>query len=125
MDIFSIKLSQKAIEEFRQIWKQEFGEEISCEYAEMRGKELVHLFKVIYRPLPDHHSDIRHKERKGYLPNKTTLVSEEKPDRVIRGDASSVLPLNIHVLLSLSRVYTFSCGYLQDALRILHKGIGS
>ena len=44
MPIIDIKLSPEAIEEFRLIWKEEFGEEISHEDAEIRGKELIRLF---------------------------------------------------------------------------------
>ncbi len=65
MPYTDIKLSMEAIEEFRQIWKQEFGEEISCEQAETRGKELVNLFEIIYRPVTSHHPDMCHEERKG------------------------------------------------------------
>ena len=74
-----MNLSKEAIEELRQIWKEEFGEEISCEHAEMRGKEIIRLFKVIYRPLPDHHPDVYREKRKEDLLNKATLTKEEKP----------------------------------------------
>lgn len=57
--IEDIKLSKETVEEFRAIWKEEFQEEISYEQAELEGKKLVHLFSLIYRPLP---SDIENME---------------------------------------------------------------
>ena len=40
-------LTKEQVEEFRQIWKEEFGEEISYEYAEERGGQLVELMRLI------------------------------------------------------------------------------
>jgi len=45
-------LSDKAIKEFQNIWKKEFGESISKDKAVERGTKLVNLFRVIYRPIP-------------------------------------------------------------------------
>lgn len=44
-------LSRKAIKEFKQIWKEKFNEEISDEEAKRKGLNLLHLFKLIYRPI--------------------------------------------------------------------------
>lgn len=44
-------LSKDAIEEFKAIYKKEFGEDISDEEALEKGTELINLFKVIYRPI--------------------------------------------------------------------------
>lgn len=41
-------LTKERVEEFRKIWKQEFGEEISYEYAEKRGERMVELMRVVY-----------------------------------------------------------------------------
>lgn len=38
-------LSEESIEEFRTLWKQEFGEEISKEYASIRAREIVALYE--------------------------------------------------------------------------------
>ncbi|MFA6619098.1 MAG: hypothetical protein WCT23_08535 [Candidatus Neomarinimicrobiota bacterium] len=40
-------LTKEQVEEFRQIWKEEFGEEISYEYAEEKGERLVELMRLI------------------------------------------------------------------------------
>jgi len=40
-------LTKEQVDEFRQIWKEEFGEEISYEYAEERGGQLVELMRLI------------------------------------------------------------------------------
>jgi len=46
-------LSKEAIEEFRQIYKQEFGEEISVEKADQLGTSLIDLFKIICKKIPE------------------------------------------------------------------------
>lgn len=48
-----MSLSQEAIDKYKQIYKKNFGEEISDEQAREEGESLISLFKVIYRPLPD------------------------------------------------------------------------
>lgn len=48
-------ISQERIEEFKQIYLEEFGEEISDERAYELGLQLLHLFQVIYQPLPKGH----------------------------------------------------------------------
>lgn len=48
-----MSFSKKAIEEFKEIYRKEFGEEISDAQAEEMGENLIELFKIIYRPLPD------------------------------------------------------------------------
>jgi hypothetical protein len=45
-------LSKKAIKEFQQIWLEEFGEEISDDFALEKGTKLINLFEIIYRPIP-------------------------------------------------------------------------
>lgn len=47
-----MRLSKEAIEEFKEIYYQEFGERISDEEAQELGASLLSLFKIIYRPLP-------------------------------------------------------------------------
>jgi len=45
-------LSRKAIKEFKDIYREEFREEISDGKAQELGESLLLLFKIIYRPLP-------------------------------------------------------------------------
>jgi len=45
-------LSEKAIASFQQIYRQEFGAEISRDEAIAMGTKLLRLFKLIYQPLP-------------------------------------------------------------------------
>lgn len=45
-------LSKEAINEFKAIYREEFGEEISDAEAQELGESLISLFKIIYRPLP-------------------------------------------------------------------------
>jgi len=47
-----MQLSKKAIEEFNEIYKKEFGEEISDQEAYEEASNLIKLFKIIYRPIP-------------------------------------------------------------------------
>ena len=52
------KLSRKAIEEFKQIYREECGDTISDAEALEMGLRVLRLFQVIYRPIPlDHHND--------------------------------------------------------------------
>lgn len=44
-------LSKKALEEFKTIWRKQFGEDISDEKATEEGSNLLNLFNVIYRPI--------------------------------------------------------------------------
>lgn len=44
-------LSQQALKEFKQIWKEEYQEEISDESALEKGSNLLVLFDNIYRPI--------------------------------------------------------------------------
>ena len=45
-------LSDKALEEFKEIWFKQYGEEISDERAVELGINLLNLFDHIYRPVP-------------------------------------------------------------------------
>lgn len=45
-------LNQKDLNEFKEIWFAEFGEEISNDVAEEQGLRLINLLKEIYRPMP-------------------------------------------------------------------------
>ena len=44
-------LSKKSLEEFKKIWREQFGEDISDEKATEQGIKLLTLFKAIYRPI--------------------------------------------------------------------------
>jgi hypothetical protein len=50
-----MRISKKQIEEFKQIYYQTFGETISDKKAYELALPLLHLFKVICRPLPGNH----------------------------------------------------------------------
>ncbi|MGQ9777902.1 MAG: hypothetical protein ACUVQ9_11910 [Thermodesulfobacteriota bacterium] len=47
-----MRLNKEAIEEFKEIYKREFGKTISDEKAQELGQNLISLFKIIYRPIP-------------------------------------------------------------------------
>ena len=47
-------LSKKAIKELKEIYRKEFKEDISDGKAQELGQNLISLFKVIYRPLPEY-----------------------------------------------------------------------
>ena len=44
-------LSKKALEEFKAIWRKQFGEDISDGKATEEATNLLNLFNVIYRPI--------------------------------------------------------------------------
>jgi hypothetical protein len=45
-------LSNQAIAEFKQVWKEQFGDDISDERADLEGTKLVQFMKLIYKPIP-------------------------------------------------------------------------
>lgn len=45
-----MQLSEQAIEEFKEIYKKEFGEELSDIVAATRALNFLELFKLVYSP---------------------------------------------------------------------------
>jgi hypothetical protein len=43
-------LTEKQVKEFQEIYKKEFGEEISYEKAYEKGTNLVQLFEAVFKP---------------------------------------------------------------------------
>ncbi len=48
-----MSLSKEAIEEFREIYYQEFHEKITDQQAQEMGEGLLFLFEMFLRPKPD------------------------------------------------------------------------
>ena len=44
-------LSEKAIEEYRQIYKKEFGTELALEEARESAASFMRLFQLVYKPI--------------------------------------------------------------------------
>ena len=44
-------LSNKAIEEYRQIYKKEFGTELALEDARESAENFMRIFQLVYRPM--------------------------------------------------------------------------
>lgn len=55
-------LDKEAIEEFRDIHYEEFGERLSDAKAQKMGEDLLLLFKLIYRPLPENKKENKNKD---------------------------------------------------------------
>ncbi len=47
-----MRLSEKAIKEFKEIYFREYGKSISDDEAQEMGQRLISLFRIIYRPIP-------------------------------------------------------------------------
>jgi hypothetical protein len=47
----SFMLSDKALKEFKQIWKEEIGEDISDDLAVENATQLLTFFDAVYRPI--------------------------------------------------------------------------
>lgn len=45
-------LSREAINEFKQIYREEYGQELSEQEAVKLATEFITFFKAIYRPIP-------------------------------------------------------------------------
>jgi len=52
-----MKLSEEAISEFKIIYWREYGKKISDEKAQEMGQNLLSLFKIVYRPIPEEEKD--------------------------------------------------------------------
>ena len=52
-----MQLSKKAIDEYKAIYKRRFGKDLTDEEAYKQGSNLLRLFQVIYRPLPEKKED--------------------------------------------------------------------
>lgn len=50
-----MEISKERIEEFKQIYKRQFGEEISDERAYELALPILQILKVICQPLPEAH----------------------------------------------------------------------
>lgn len=50
-------ISDQALQEFKMIWQKETGQEITDKEALDAAVALLHLFDVIYRPIPKEWSD--------------------------------------------------------------------
>lgn len=50
-------LSNTALREFKKIWKEQFGDDISDEKAAEEGINLLTLFDAIYRPIKKEWAD--------------------------------------------------------------------
>jgi hypothetical protein len=48
-----MSLSEEAIKEFKEVYFREFGKKISDEEAQEIGQNLLSLFKIIYRTIPE------------------------------------------------------------------------
>jgi hypothetical protein len=46
-----MELTNEQIEKFQELYKQQFGEEISYEEAADRGLKLVRLVRLVYKPI--------------------------------------------------------------------------
>lgn len=57
-------ISAQALQDFKAIWKNQFGEDISDEKATEEALNLLNLFNVIYRPIKKESSneyEIKHR----------------------------------------------------------------
>ena len=46
-------LSEKAIKDFKEIYKKKYSKTISDENAQELGQNLISFFRIIYRPIPE------------------------------------------------------------------------
>ncbi len=46
-----MKLSDEQIKQFKLLYQEHFGENISDEQARIEGMKLVHLISIVYRPM--------------------------------------------------------------------------
>ena len=71
-------LSAKAIEEFKEIYKEEFGEELSDTQAQETALRVLRIFRLLLRPLPhfpEHNPQLQ--KKKTFDKSPTTRTMEE------------------------------------------------
>jgi hypothetical protein len=68
-----MELSQKAVEEFKEIYQKEFGKKLSDSEAQELAENLISLFKIIYRPIPGQKSQLDKFGRSINLKSKSRL----------------------------------------------------
>ncbi len=56
-----LMISKKALEEFKKIYKAEFGEELSASEAMEKSTRFLNLMKVIMRPIPNEVDEVSNK----------------------------------------------------------------
>lgn len=57
-----MQISREALDEFKKIYEEEFGEVISDAEALEMGQRLISLFEIIYRPLPSELDPSEHRD---------------------------------------------------------------
>lgn len=67
-------LSQKAIEEYKKAYQEAFGRKISDKEAQELAFELLSLFKIIYKPVPEAQKEEMRRIIKEYERVLTNLV---------------------------------------------------
>ena len=74
-----MRLSAKAIKEFKEIWKDEFNEELSDAEAEEHGIRLLSLFSILSRPLPSSQSNSQSVNENDFDKSSQKRTIEELP----------------------------------------------
>ena len=70
-------ISDKQIEEFRELHYKRFGKEISKELAYEEATKLLRLFMLIYKPMAVEEWDIIQKKRLAMLPDVLRHIAKE------------------------------------------------
>jgi len=65
-EVAHIMVSEKALQEFKNIWREEFGEDISDEKALEEAVSLLTLFDTVYRPIPKTWNDEYERKHKNH-----------------------------------------------------------
>lgn len=47
-----MKLTEKAVNDFRRIWREQFGQEITFEEAREYAEQMLTVLQVVMRPVP-------------------------------------------------------------------------
>ena len=59
-------VSKKALEDFKMVWKKEFGEDIPDDFAMAQATNLLTLFNAVYRPIKKEWLDEHEKKHSGH-----------------------------------------------------------
>jgi hypothetical protein len=85
MKITKDMISKEALEDFKRIWKEEFGEDISDQKALESGIALLTLMNIVYRPIPK--SWLEDQKIRDALPNTKEIRLLLDEPRMSEGEA--------------------------------------
>jgi hypothetical protein len=78
-----MQLTDKDIENFRELYKKRFNKEISRQEALEQGTKLLTLMKAVYKPMTQEEHDAIQKHRKDTMPQLIQRLIEDESNSTV------------------------------------------